>query len=171
MSQLSFQSVYEEWSSYVYSLAYRLAGNKADAEDLAQEAFVRVFRFLKDYHGGSLKGWLYKIVTNAFYLKVEKDKKAPVLPGDDEFIARLTAQSGDNVMEVLERTETHSEVHRAIASLPPDYRVAVILADLEELPYQHIAELLEVPVGTVRSRISRGRHLLKVILKNERRET
>jgi len=167
----SFESLYEEWSSYVYSLAYRLAGNKADAEDLAQEAFLRVFRFLKDYKGGSLKGWLYKIVTNTFYLKVEKDKRAPLLPGDEQLVERISAQEDLNVSDLIERHDLEEKIHQAIRELSPDYRVAVVLADLEELNYQEISAVLNVPIGTVRSRISRGRHLLREKLSEERRKT
>lgn len=161
MSRLNFEALYDEWGSYIYSLAYRLTGTRTDAEDLTQEAFIRVFRFLKDYKGGSLKGWLYKIVTNTFYLKVEKDKKNPLLPGEDEILDLLARQHQPNAADTLIERENEARVQQAILSLPRDYRIAVLLADLEELNYQEISEVLGVPLGTVRSRISRGRHLLK----------
>lgn len=160
MSELDFKSLYGEWSAYVYSLAYRLAGNKADAEDLTQEAFLRAYRFLKDFKGGSIKGWLYKIVTNVFYSEVEKEKKRPVLL-EEEALAQQTDPLLPEPHEEVGRSETRAAVQKAISSLPADYRTALVLADMEELSYQEISEILDVPIGTVRSRISRGRALLK----------
>lgn len=167
---LDFEAVYKEWSSYVYSLAYRLTGKKGDAEDLAQDVFLRVHRFLKDYKGGSFKGWLYKIVTNAFYLKVEKEKKGPILPGDDQLIDKIADRSLPTELDRLNRQELEVTIQNAIGTLPAEYKTALVLADLEELSYQEIADITGVPIGTVRSRISRARTMLKKILTEERRQ-
>jgi len=161
MNSLDFEAVYKEWSSYVYSLAYRLTGNKVDAEDVAQETFLRIHRFLKDYKGGSFKGWLYKIVTNAFYLKVDKDKRGPLLPGDENLMNNIADRSLPTQLEQLNRQELEHWIHEAIGTLPPEFRTALVLADLEELSYQEISEIIGVPIGTVRSRISRARTMLK----------
>lgn len=169
MNSLEFEAVYKEWSSYVYSLAYRLTGKKADAEDLAQDVFLRVYRFLKDYNGGSFKGWLYKIVTNAFYLRVEKEKKGPALPGDETLLDRIADRSTPTQLETMSRQELEAAVHGAIGKLPADYKTALVLADLEELSYREISEITNAPIGTVRSRISRARALLRKMLIDERR--
>lgn len=169
----TFDSVYQEWASYVYSMAYRLTGNKADAEDLSQEAFVRVYRFLKGFRGGSLKGWLYKIVMNAFYLKLEKEKKLPRLAEDEVlFLEQIQDDRHYEPSEFLKRKENTKDILSAIAALPTEYKMALVLADLEEMSYQEIARILSVPIGTVRSRISRARFILreKLIQHGEEKE-
>jgi RNA polymerase sigma-70 factor (ECF subfamily) len=154
-----FKELYDMWSQYVYSLSYRLTGNRVDAEDLAQEAFLKAFRFLKDFQGGSIKGWLYKIVVNTFYTETGKKKRQP-LPLEEE-VLRQKQEEGIGPQEVLDKTEMQVFIQNVVASLPADYRTALVLADMEELSYQEIADILQVPIGTVRSRIARGRSILK----------
>ena len=144
----------------VYRLAYRLSGNRADAEDLTQETFVRVFRSLAEYQPGTFEGWLHRITTNLFLDMVRRRQRIrfDALPEDanDRLASR---EVGPEVAYELNNLDP--EIQRALAELPEDFRVAVVLCDLEQLSYEEIAATLNVKVGTVRSRIHRGRVLLR----------
>jgi RNA polymerase sigma-70 factor (ECF subfamily) len=145
-------------SDRVYRLAYRLTGNQHDAEDLTQEVFVRVFRSLHTYQPGTFEGWLHRITTNLFLDQTRRKQRIRFESlGDD--VARIAspARSGDAVTDGM----FDADVESALASLPPDFRVAVVLCDIEGLSYEEISEILGVKMGTVRSRISRGRSMLR----------
>ncbi|MDP9452303.1 MAG: sigma-70 family RNA polymerase sigma factor [Actinomycetota bacterium] len=140
-------------------MAYRLTGNHADAQDLVQEVLLRVRRGLAGYRPGSLEGWLSRITTNAFVDEVRRRRRRPTeaLP-DDTHPLMATAE---DVETTLAATTLPEEIQRALAALPEDFRVAVVLCDVVGLPYDEIASALGVPVGTVRSRIHRGRRSLR----------
>ena len=140
-------------------MAYRLTGNDADAQDLVQEVLLRVNRGLATYRPGSLEAWLSRITTNAFLDEVRRRKRRPTEPLPDE-PDRVLA-SGDDVETALARTTLPDDVQDALRALPEEYRVAVVLCDVVGLPYEEIADQLGVPVGTVRSRIHRGRLALR----------
>jgi RNA polymerase sigma factor (sigma-70 family) len=157
----SWEEVVRDHSARVYRLAYRLTGNKADAEDLTQETFIRVFRSLHSYQPGSFEGWLHRITTNLFLDGARKRSRV-----------RLT-HLGEHAEEVPASHEEH-DLHRryehghvdpavqeALDALPPKYRVAVVLCDVEGLSYEEIAATLGIKMGTVRSRIHRGRAMLR----------
>jgi RNA polymerase sigma-70 factor (ECF subfamily) len=143
-------------------VAYRLTGNDADAQDLVQEVLLRVRRGLETYRPGSLEGWLSRITTNAFLDEVRRRRRRPVdaLP-DDPDAAHPPAASAD---EVLASSALPEDVQGALVQLPAEFRAAVVLCDVVGLGYAEIAESLGVPVGTVRSRIHRGRALLREAL-------
>ncbi|MFZ4515895.1 MAG: sigma-70 family RNA polymerase sigma factor [Acidimicrobiia bacterium] len=142
---------------FMYSVAYRLVGNEADAQDLVQEALIRVHRGLANYQPGSMEGWLARIVTNVFLDDARRRKRRPVDALPEYADTVLPATPGADVC-----TDGFSdEVQRALAGLPEEFRVAVVLSDVAELPYEEIAVATNVPVGTVRSRIHRGRKLLR----------
>jgi RNA polymerase sigma-70 factor (ECF subfamily) len=144
----------------VYRLAYRLTGNRSDAEDLTQETFVRVFRSLQDYTPGTFEGWLHRITTNLFLDMARRRQKIrfDALPEDaGERLA--TAEAGPEL--AFEHNNLDPEIQRALDALPAEFRAAVVLCDLEGLTYDEIALTLGVKVGTVRSRIHRGRVLLR----------
>src|SRR3954453_12189690 len=147
----------------VYRLAYRLSGNRADAEDLTQETFVRVFRSLAEYTPGTFEGWLHRITTNLFLDMVRRRQRIrfDALPEDvgDRLAAR---ESGPE--QAYDENNLDPEIQAALDALPPDFRVAVVLCDLEQLSYEEIAATLGIKVGTVRSRIHRGRVLLREAL-------
>jgi RNA polymerase sigma-70 factor (ECF subfamily) len=146
----------------LYTVAYRLAGNHDDAQDLVQEVLVRVQRGLATYRPGSMEGWLSRIATNAFLDDVRRRKRRPVdLVGDDIERAPVEAPAIEDAM-AAEQLPDH--VQDALRGLPEDYRLAVVLCDVVGLSYVEIAESLSVPVGTVRSRIHRGRALLREVL-------
>ncbi len=140
-------------------MAFRLTGNHADAQDLVQDVLLKVRRGLVNYRPGSLEGWLSRITTNAFLDEVRSRRRRPteVLPDDTDTIMA----SSEDVEATLAATTLPEEIQSALEALPEDFRVAVVLCDVVGMRYDEIAEQLEVPVGTVRSRIHRGRSALR----------
>jgi RNA polymerase sigma-70 factor (ECF subfamily) len=144
-----------------YRLAYRLSGNRADAEDLTQETFVRVFRSLADYTPGTFEGWMHRITTNLFLDMVRRRQRIRFDALSDDAADRLPADRLGEPEQAFSQNNLDPEIEQALAALPPDFRAAVVLCDLEGLSYEEIAATLDVKVGTVRSRIHRGRVLLR----------
>lgn len=142
-------------------MAYRLTGNEADAQDLVQEVLLRVRRGLATYRPGSMEGWLSRITTNAFLDEVRRRRRHPTetLPREPGLAVASPDAAGDLAASALP-----DELQAALRALPEDFRVAVVLSDVVGLPYAEIAEHLGVPVGTVRSRIHRGRRSLRQVL-------
>jgi RNA polymerase sigma-70 factor, ECF subfamily len=151
----------------LYSAALRMTRNRADAEDLVQETYLRGFRGFGGFEEGTnLKAWLYRILTNAYINQYRKKKRRPDesdieeveelylyrrLGGLEAVAAGRSAE--DEVLEMF----TETEVKEALEDLPENFRIAVVLADVEGFSYKEIAEILDVPIGTVMSRIHRGR--------------
>ncbi len=158
----SWDEVVRLHSARVYRLAYRLTGNRHDAEDLTQEVFVRVFRSLSSYTPGTFEGWLHRITTNLFLDTVRRKARIrfEALPDDAERLA----SKDRGPAQVYDDTHLDGDVQRALDALPPDFRAAVVLCDLEGLSYEEIASTLGVKIGTVRSRIHRGRSQLRAAL-------
>jgi len=150
-------------SARVYRLAYRLTGNRPDAEDLTQEVFVRVFRSLSTYTPGTFEGWLHRITTNLFLDQARRKQRIRFDPLSDERADRLTSGSPAPEVAYADRT-FDDDIEQALATLPPDFRVAVVLCDVEGLTYEEIADILGAKLGTVRSRIHRGRAMLRTAL-------
>jgi RNA polymerase sigma factor (sigma-70 family) len=159
----TWDEIVREHADRVYRLAYRLSGNRADADDLTQETFVRVFRSLAEYTPGTFEGWLHRITTNLFLDMVRRRQRIrfDALP-DDAGDRLASRQAGPE--QTYEQMHLDPEIQRALDALPADFRVAVVLCDLEQLSYEEIAATLGVKVGTVRSRIHRGRVLLRQAL-------
>jgi RNA polymerase sigma-70 factor (ECF subfamily) len=162
----SWEQIVRDHSARVYRLAYRLTGNRHDAEDLAQETFVRVFRSLDSFTPGTFEGWLHRITTNLFLDQARRRQRIRMDGMGDE--ADRYA-SGDQ-LAAPERAYEHGnldhDVQRALDELPPEYRAAVVLCDIEGLSYEEIARTLDVKIGTVRSRIHRARARLRVSLEH-----
>jgi len=158
----SWEQVVREHSARVYRLAYRLSGNAQDAEDLTQDTFIRVFRSLASYQPGTFEGWLHRITTNLFLDMVRRRQRIrfDALPDDTEKLAG-SAPSPEQVY-----TDTHldPQIQAALAALQPEFRAAVVLCDIEGLTYEEIAATLGIKLGTVRSRIHRGRVQLREAL-------
>ncbi|NLE72284.1 MAG: RNA polymerase sigma factor SigE [Actinomycetales bacterium] len=160
----------EEWgrivaehSARVYRLAYRLTGNQHDAEDLTQETFVRVFRSLGTYTPGTFEGWLHRITTNLFLDQVRRKRRLRFDPwGDDT--ERFVSEPATTPERGFEHANLDSDVQAALDALPPEFRAAVVLCDMEGLSYEEIGVTLGIKLGTVRSRIHRGRALLREAL-------
>ena len=159
----SWEQIVEEHSARVYRLAYRLTGNAHDAEDLTQEVFVRVFRSLHTYQPGTFEGWLHRITTNLFLDGARRKSRIrfDALPEDAD--NRLPSAVPTPDLAFVNQM-FDADVESALAELPPDFRAAVVLCDVEGLSYEEIAEVLGVKMGTVRSRIHRGRALLRKAL-------
>jgi len=159
----TWDEVVREHSARVYRLAYRLTGNQHDAEDLTQEVFVRVFRSLSNYTPGTFEGWLHRITTNLFLDMVRRRQRIRFESLGDEAADRLEGREPTPAQAYDDRN-LDSDVQSALAALPPDYRAAVVLCDIEGLSYEEIAATLDVKLGTVRSRIHRGRAQLRAAL-------
>ena len=159
----TWDEIVENHSDRVFRLAYRLTGNRPDAEDLTQEVFVRVFRSLDTYTPGTFEGWLHRITTNLFLDGARRKQRIRFDALSDERAARL--ESADVAPE-LAYADQHfdDDIERALATLSPDFRAAVVLCDVEGLTYEEIAEILDAKLGTVRSRIHRGRAMLRAAL-------
>lgn len=159
----SWDEVVRAHSARVYRLAYRLTGNPHDAEDLTQDVFIRVFRSLSTYTPGTFEGWLHRITTNLFLDSVRRKQRIRFDALADDAAERLSGreQAPDRVLtdQMLD-----ADVQAALDSLPPDFRVAVVLCDIEGLSYEEIAATLGIKLGTVRSRIHRGRTQLRAAL-------
>ena len=155
----TWSELVQEHADSVYRLAYRLSGNQHDAEDLTQETFMRVFRSLKHYQPGTFEGWLHRITTNLFLDMVRRRAKIRMeaLPEDYERVpgTDMTPEEAYNVANL------DPALQRALDGLAPDFRVAVVLCDVVGMTYEEIGETLGVKMGTVRSRIHRGRAQLR----------
>jgi RNA polymerase sigma factor (sigma-70 family) len=156
----SWEQIVTDHSDRVYRLAYRLTGNRPDAEDLTQEVFVRVFRSLHTYTPGTFEGWLHRITTNLFLDQARRKQRIrfDALPEDAD--NRLPGKVGSPELASMDQ-RFDDDVEAALASMPVDFRVAVVLCDIEGMTYEEIADVLGVKLGTVRSRIHRGRALLR----------
>ncbi|WP_239021761.1 RNA polymerase sigma factor SigE [Nocardioides jishulii] len=150
-------------SQRVFRLAYRLTGNRHDAEDLTQEVFVRVFRKLDTYTPGTFEGWLHRVTTNLFLDQARRKQRIRFDALSDERAGRLSSSDPDPESAMAAQT-FDDDVERALATLPPDFRAAVVLCDVEGLTYEEIAEIMDAKLGTVRSRIHRGRAMLRTAL-------
>jgi RNA polymerase sigma factor (sigma-70 family) len=159
----TWDEIVEQHSDRVYRLAYRLTGNRHDAEDLTQEVFVRVFRSLSTYTPGTFAGWLHRITTNLFLDQARRKQRIRFDALSDERADRLTSSLPGPDAAYADQT-FDDDIERALATLPPDFRAAVVLCDVEGLTYEEISEILGAKLGTVRSRIHRGRAMLRTAL-------
>ncbi|HSG80006.1 MAG TPA: sigma-70 family RNA polymerase sigma factor [Acidimicrobiia bacterium] len=155
----TWEEVARRYGRTIYNFAYRLTGNAHDAHDLTQEVLLRVRRGLEQYTPGSFEGWLWRITRNAFLDDVRRQKRRPTvsLPEGDH----VDAGAAPPPDEVLATVRLGEDVQAALLELPYDFREAVVMCDIVGLSYDEIAEAVGVPVGTVRSRIHRGRKMLR----------
>jgi RNA polymerase sigma factor (sigma-70 family) len=163
----TWEDIVRMHSARVYRLAYRLTGNPHDAEDLTQEVFVRVFRSLSSYTPGTFEGWLHRITTNLFLDSARRKQRIRFEGLADEMAHRLPG-SEPTPAEAFDDTHLDDDVQAALKALPPEYRAAVVLCDIEGFSYEEIAATLGVKLGTVRSRIHRGRAQLRTALEHRR---
>ncbi|MET0898200.1 MAG: RNA polymerase sigma factor SigE [Mycobacterium sp.] len=158
----SWDDLVRQHADRVYRLAYRLSGNQHDAEDLTQETFIRVFRSVQNYQPGTFEGWLHRITTNLFLDMVRRRSRIRMeaLPEDYD---RVPADE-PNPEQIYHDSRLGADLQAALDSLPPEFRAAVVLCDIEGLSYEEIGATLGVKLGTVRSRIHRGRQALRDFL-------
>ena len=168
-NQANFEADAMQFASQLYSAALRMTRNPADAEDVVQETFLKAYRAYGSFQEGTnLKAWLYRILTNTYINRYRKAQRRPseVELGELQdlyLFRRLGEQSGASESaesEVLEQF-VDSDVIEALESLPDNFRMPVLLADVEGFAYKEIAEMLDIPIGTVMSRLHRGRKALQ----------
>lgn len=158
------------------TFAYHLTYNQDDADDLVQETYMKAYRFIDKYEKGTnAKAWLFKILKNAYINEYRKKVKAPTKVDYEEIVAyhdtdddRISGYS-DLRQEIFEHM-MGDEVTSAINSLPIDFRTVILLCDIEGFTYEEIAHIIDIPIGTVRSRLFRARNLLKEKLLNYAKE-
>jgi RNA polymerase sigma-70 factor (ECF subfamily) len=161
----TWDEIVREHSARVYRLAFRLTGNAHDAEDLTQDVFVRVFRSLSSYTPGTFEGWLHRITTNLFLDSVRRKQRIRFDALADDAADRLRGREPAPDRALTDRM-LDADIQAALDALPPDFRAAVVLCDIEGLTYEEIADTLGVKLGTVRSRIHRGRTQLRSALEH-----
>jgi RNA polymerase sigma-70 factor (ECF subfamily) len=164
----AWEDIVRDHGDRVYRLAYRLSGNTHDAEDITQETFIRVFRSLDNYRPGSFEGWLHRITTNVFLDLVRRRQRIRMeaLPEETDRIAGREPSPE----QAFSDANLDPDLQAALDDLLPEFRAAVVLCDVEGLTYEEIGATLGVKLGTVRSRIHRGRLALRSGLERRRAE-
>ncbi len=156
----TFDEVADRYGSTIYGFAYRLTGDRDEAADLAQDVFVRVYLNLDRYEPGTFDGWLYRITKNLFLDTLRRRRRFRMEPLPEiEASEPVTSEPGP--ADVVERRTLEARLERALAQLPDEFRLAVLLCDVEQLTYEEIVAVTGWPLGTVRSRIHRGRRQLR----------
>jgi RNA polymerase sigma-70 factor, ECF subfamily len=147
-----------------YNHALALLGNPASAEDVTQESFLKAFLALRSFRQGSFRGWLLRIVTNTSYDLLRKSKRHPIQPlfienedGEDMDAAAWLVDPNQSVQHAVEQNEVSQAIYKMISELPEGYRSVLLLIDLHELDYVEVAQALQIPLGTVKSRLARAR--------------
>ncbi len=162
----AWEDIVRDHGDRVYRLAYRLAGNSHDAEDITQETFIRVFRSLHSFRPGSFEGWLHRITTNVFLDMVRRRQRIRMeaLPEETDRIAGREPSPE----QAFQDANLDPDLQAALDELLPEFRAAVVLCDVEGLSYEEIGATLGVKLGTVRSRIHRGRQALRASIERRR---
>jgi RNA polymerase sigma-70 factor (ECF subfamily) len=166
----SFNALVRLYEGRVYNLCYRMLGDPDSAADAAQDAFLSAFRNLRSFRGGSFRSWMLRIATNACYDTLRQRKRRPAvsldIEADDEDSAPLQiADTGETPTDFALRRELAAAIERGLGELPEDQRVVLILSDIEGLAYDEIAQITNTNLGTVKSRLSRGRARLRDVLR------
>ena len=168
----AFDELVQRHHKQAYNIAYRMTGNHADAEDLTQEAFIRAFRFFGQYRRElPFENWLYKIMSNVFVDMLRRRPKAHVRSLDQP----IQTEDGETMVEIADPSltpeesvlsnELDSRIQTALMMMPEEFRLAVVYADIQGLSYEEIADAMRCSIGTVRSRLHRGRKILRERLK------
>jgi RNA polymerase sigma-70 factor (ECF subfamily) len=166
----AFNELVLAYQHQVYNLAYRIMGDPASAADATQDAFISAYQSLSRFRGGSFKSYLLRIVTNRCYDELRRRKRRPATSFEDVEIDEdanpMLVNGGENPEEYAERQEMADVIQAGIETLPPDQRVTLVLSDVQGMSYQEIAEVTEVALGTVKSRLARARSKLRDYLRD-----
>jgi RNA polymerase sigma-70 factor (ECF subfamily) len=165
--QARFQALVLPHLDDAVNLAGWLAGSRADAEDIVQEAVLRAFKYFDRFSGEKARPWLLAIVRNTSmsWMAKNRPRHLTLVADPAEAESDRAEDAAPSPEQQSERRELKREIDRAVAALPPDFREAILLREIQELSYKEIAAVLDVPIGTVMSRIARGRKLLQIQLK------
>ena|SRR5688572_4546476 len=165
----AFNQLIMAYQGTAYNLAYRVIGNGDAAADACQDAFIKAYKAIAQYQGGSFKGWLLRIVTNTCYDYIRYKSRRPatsledLVENPDDHSSKLVSEAERPEDHVL-RLELNEVLQVGINQLPEDQRIVVVLSDIQGMAYQEIAEIINEPLGTVKSRLSRGRSRLREFL-------
>ena len=158
----------------LYNFAYSLVFEEARAQDLVQEAYLKAYRFIHSFEPGSnAKAWLFQILKNAFINEYRKKSRQPQKVDFEDFKDKNQLEKQSISIDIEQDVYTHmigDEITSALNSLPVDFRVAIILSDIEGFTYEEIAKITDIPIGTVRSRLFRARNLMKEQLREYAKE-
>ena len=174
-SEAAFDWLVTRYQASVYNLVYQILEDSNDAPDTVQEVFIKIFRGIRDFKGqSSLKTWIYRIAVHEAsnqrrwwtrHRRREVSLEAPLSlnneEGDETTLAGSLPDLAESPYELAENSELHAVVQKALAEIPAPFRTVLILRDVEDLSYEEIAEVLQVRVGTVKSRLARGREILR----------
>ncbi len=167
----SFNKIVLEFQDMVYNQAYRVMGEPDAAEDATQEAFISAFQKLHTYRGGSFKSWLLRIVTNACYDELRRRQRQPVtaLQPEDDYGEEIESPSwmedpGEQPEQTIQRSELSNAIQRCLNQLEDKFRMVVVLIDIQGLDYASAAEVVDRPLGTIKSRLARARRSLQSCL-------
>jgi len=168
----AFNRLVMEYQDLAYNVAYRVLGERTAAEDAVQDAFISAFRKLKSFRGGSFKAWLLRIVTNACYDELRRQKRRPMVPlqptdaEDDEIESPSWLEDpGETPEESALREELSQAIQNCLNSLDHDFRIVVVLVDIQGMDYAEAAETANTPLGTIKSRLARARMRLQDCLR------
>lgn len=157
-----FERLAEEVFPSLYGMALRLTRDREDASDLSQEAMVRAYEAFDRFDGRNFKAWIMRILTNLYINRYrQRQRNAPAASLEDENAMEPVAPEGEVPDRQLFDEMVGAEVEEALAKVPDDFRMAVLLSDVEGMSYDEIAQVTGVPIGTVRSRLARGRAILR----------
>lgn len=171
-NEQEFIELFDEQLNGLFSLAMRMTRNQFDAEDLVQDTAMKAYRYFGNFDKGTnFRAWLYRILTNNYINTYRKKKKAPPFVQIEDVSFKLKDDKGNFWEELDDRDKNFDfreifddEISTAIANLPDEYKIVVLLADVEGLTYKEIADIIEHPIGTVMSRLHRGRKILQRLL-------
>ena len=160
----AFNQLVLRYQNMAYSRAYVLLGNPDEAEDATQESFIKAFQAMNGFRGGSFRSWLLKIVTNSAYDWMRRSRRHPTQPlfpedenGEQLDSPRWIVDPAPSIQTAVEQNELSNDIYRILKKLPEPYRSVLTLIDLYELDYTEAAQVLNIPLGTVKSRLARAR--------------
>ena len=171
----SFNQILIAYQTLAYNVAYRILNDSASAEDATQTAFISAFKSIKTFRGGSFKAWLMRIVTNACYDELRRQKRRPTTPVEpydehDEEVESPAWLSDDSPspQDIAESAEFQKAVQKCLNQLPDEFRIVVVLVDIQGFDYQEVSTVIKKPLGTIKSRLARARIRLRDCLQGFR---